>query len=198
MLTLILVLAIMVKVCPRCWMCYQTSLLLLWSKSWLLIHSVCLVLYPSSTANLFAVRREAIFPVYPGDVYPNETLLYHGYISCSPVQPTLAISLRTLAAYRQSHRACPRFSIEAQCKMLCHIHNVRKFPCPLILSLMFGSRYLMSLTWLHNFLWHMTHILISVDVPTIKSRLHSDSILRFPSSSKPAHVASTNKKMSRN
>jgi hypothetical protein len=73
-----------------------------------------------------SVRRQSTFPVILGDVYPNETLLRHGYIGCSPLQPTLAISVRTLAAYRQSHRSCPRYSIEAQCKMLCNMHNVNQ------------------------------------------------------------------------
>ncbi|KAF8423710.1 hypothetical protein L210DRAFT_3337181, partial [Boletus edulis BED1] len=39
------------------------------------------------------------------------------------VFPTLAISIRTLSAFRQAHRTCPRFNIQAQCKALCHLHN---------------------------------------------------------------------------
>ncbi|KAG1743900.1 hypothetical protein EDB19DRAFT_1632976, partial [Suillus lakei] len=56
--------------------------------------------------------------------YPNETLIYYGYLGCSPLYPTVAISICTLANYRQCHRTCPRFSIEVQCKVLCHLHNV--------------------------------------------------------------------------
>ncbi|KAI5996379.1 hypothetical protein EDD15DRAFT_2387353 [Pisolithus albus] len=44
--------------------------------------------------------------------------------SYSPVYPTIAFSLRTLAVLRQARRACPRFSIHAQCKMICHLHNM--------------------------------------------------------------------------
>ncbi|KAG1848222.1 hypothetical protein F4604DRAFT_1594049 [Suillus subluteus] len=51
-------------------------------------------------------------------------LIYHGYLGCSPLHPTVAISLRMLAAYQQSHRTCPRFSIQAQCKTLCHLHDI--------------------------------------------------------------------------
>ena len=40
------------------------------------------------------------------------------------MSPTLAISIRTLDAFRQFHRVCPRFSIQAQCKSLCHLHHV--------------------------------------------------------------------------
>ncbi|KAG1845226.1 hypothetical protein C8R48DRAFT_583257, partial [Suillus tomentosus] len=56
--------------------------------------------------------------------YPNETLIYHGYIGCAPIYPTAAVSLRTLATYRQIHRSCPRFSIQAQVKSLCFLHDV--------------------------------------------------------------------------
>ncbi|KAG2136551.1 uncharacterized protein EDB93DRAFT_1091557 [Suillus bovinus] len=42
---------------------------------------------------------------------------------CSPLFPTVTISIRTLAVYRQVHRTCPQFSIQAQCKALCHLHN---------------------------------------------------------------------------
>ncbi|KAG2738887.1 hypothetical protein P692DRAFT_201842716 [Suillus brevipes Sb2] len=48
-----------------------------------------------------------------GWYYPNETLIYHGYLGCAPLFPTVAISLRTLAAYRQTHRVCPTFSFQA-------------------------------------------------------------------------------------
>ena len=83
--------------------------------------------HSSNDLFIFAlVRRPSSFPVLSGVLYPNETLLRYGYLGCSPVQPTLAFSIRTLAAYRQSHRTCPRFSIEAQCRMLCHMHNVRQ------------------------------------------------------------------------
>ncbi|KIK13717.1 hypothetical protein PISMIDRAFT_118360, partial [Pisolithus microcarpus 441] len=51
-------------------------------------------------------------------------LIYHGYLDCSPVYPTVAFSLRTLAVFRQACRACPHFSIHMQCKMLCHLHNM--------------------------------------------------------------------------
>ncbi|KAH7917324.1 hypothetical protein BV22DRAFT_1108590 [Leucogyrophana mollusca] len=52
-----------------------------------------------------------------------QTLIHHGYLGCVPLFPTVAISIRTLAAYRQAHRTCPRFSIQAQCKVLCHMHT---------------------------------------------------------------------------
>ncbi|KAG1854028.1 hypothetical protein F4604DRAFT_1883367 [Suillus subluteus] len=49
----------------------------------------------------------------------------HGCIGSSPLQPTVAITIRTLEAYRQTHRVCPRLSIHAEAKKLCHLHGVR-------------------------------------------------------------------------
>ncbi|KAJ8586406.1 hypothetical protein M405DRAFT_705386, partial [Rhizopogon salebrosus TDB-379] len=69
-------------------------------------------------------RQQTSFQGQPTHQYPNETLIYNGYLGCSPLYPNVAISLRTLAAYRQAHRTCPRFSIQAQCKMLCYLHNL--------------------------------------------------------------------------
>ncbi|KAG1723398.1 hypothetical protein EDB19DRAFT_1898083 [Suillus lakei] len=42
----------------------------------------------------------------------------------SPIRPTVAITIRTLDVYRQSHRVTPRFSIHAEAKMLCFLHGV--------------------------------------------------------------------------
>ncbi|KAG6370027.1 hypothetical protein JVT61DRAFT_12546 [Boletus reticuloceps] len=56
--------------------------------------------------------------------FPNESLISHGYLGCSPLHPTVTISIRTLAVFRQYHRSCPGFSIHAQCKALCHLHRV--------------------------------------------------------------------------
>ncbi|KAG1721787.1 hypothetical protein EDB19DRAFT_1835287 [Suillus lakei] len=42
----------------------------------------------------------------------------------SPIRLTVAITIRTLDVYRQSHRVTPRFSIHAEAKMLCFLHGV--------------------------------------------------------------------------
>ncbi|EIW76532.1 hypothetical protein CONPUDRAFT_64281 [Coniophora puteana RWD-64-598 SS2] len=65
-------------------------------------------------------------------------LVRHGLVGCSPSQPTVAISLRTLETYRQTHRVCPRMSIQAQAKMLCHMHGV---PYRAYLSYQFRDAY---------------------------------------------------------
>lgn len=87
------------------------------SKSFLSLYEICIQQYTG-------LKRASLQP-QTFHRFPNECLIYHGYLGCSPLHPTVAISLRTLAAYRQSHRTCPRFSIQAQCKTLCHLHDVR-------------------------------------------------------------------------
>ncbi|KAG1772894.1 hypothetical protein EV702DRAFT_1181235 [Suillus placidus] len=48
----------------------------------------------------------------------------YGCIGCSAIRPSIAITIRTLAVYRQTHRMCPWLSIHAEAKKLCHLHNV--------------------------------------------------------------------------
>ncbi|KAM6494952.1 hypothetical protein JOM56_009575 [Amanita muscaria] len=51
------------------------------------------------------------------DVFHNETLIRHGFLGCSPLEPSLAISIQMLEAYRSPTR-------HAQCKTLCHMYNI--------------------------------------------------------------------------
>ncbi|KAG2065464.1 hypothetical protein BDR04DRAFT_1032702 [Suillus decipiens] len=61
-------------------------------------------------------------------MYPNETLIYSEYLGCLPLYLNITISLCTLAAYWQAHQTCPQFSIQVQCKMLCHLHDMPYCP----------------------------------------------------------------------
>jgi hypothetical protein len=54
----------------------------------------------------------------------NETLAREGYIGCSPISVTTAISFPTLEAFRQLHRVCPRLTIRAFIKALFFLHQV--------------------------------------------------------------------------
>jgi hypothetical protein len=69
-------------------------------------------------------RRTTTFSLLPGEIFPNEALVRNGFLGATPMQSDLAFSLRALTCYRQNHRTCPRFSIEARCKALCHLHKV--------------------------------------------------------------------------
>jgi hypothetical protein len=82
---------------------------------------------PILCANSFLERSHSSLQSQPSHRYPNETLIYHGYIGCAPLYPTAAISLHTLATYHQIHWSCPRFSIQAQVKSLCFLHDVRVY-----------------------------------------------------------------------
>jgi hypothetical protein len=67
---------------------------------------------------------DRLFEHMDGATYTNETLIRHGFIGASPEKVTTAIAVRVLEAYRQMHRVCPRLSIHAFSKALCHIHKV--------------------------------------------------------------------------
>ena len=54
----------------------------------------------------------------------NETLARHGFLGASPDKPTIAFSFSLFEIYRQLHRVCPRFSIDALSKSLSHLHHV--------------------------------------------------------------------------
>ncbi|KAG2116140.1 hypothetical protein DEU56DRAFT_874197 [Suillus clintonianus] len=82
----------------------------------------CLSLKNIQLVDIFSRKHASLQPC-PSHWYPNEILIYHGYLGCSPLFPTVAISICTLAAFRQAHQTCPRFSIQAQCKALCHLHH---------------------------------------------------------------------------
>ncbi|KAG1870303.1 hypothetical protein F4604DRAFT_1881244 [Suillus subluteus] len=51
--------------------------------------------------------------------------MHEGCIGASPIKPTVAITIHTLEVYRQTHRVCPRLSIHAEAKKLCHLHGIR-------------------------------------------------------------------------
>ncbi|KAJ7062971.1 hypothetical protein B0H15DRAFT_794769, partial [Mycena belliarum] len=50
------------------------------------------------------------------------SLIRHGYIGSSADQPQLAFPIRLFEIYRQLHRVCPRFSMDALSKTLTHLH----------------------------------------------------------------------------
>ncbi|KAG2090002.1 uncharacterized protein F5147DRAFT_748278 [Suillus discolor] len=83
----------------------------------------------------------------PSHRYPNETLIYHGYIGCARLYPTAAILLCTLAAYCQIHQSCPRFGIQAQVKSLCFLHDTPYRP---YLNAQFSAAYDIYLEILHH------------------------------------------------
>ncbi|KAG1879875.1 hypothetical protein F4604DRAFT_1579162, partial [Suillus subluteus] len=97
-----------------------TQAFLLWKEN------PCL---PSAEAptNSFHVTMVDIVPEQSvdqaSDELTNVSLLKSGYLGCSPLQPTLAISLGCLELYHQIRRRKPSFSVQGMVKVLCTLHN---------------------------------------------------------------------------
>ncbi|KAJ7862680.1 hypothetical protein B0H14DRAFT_3863115 [Mycena olivaceomarginata] len=51
------------------------------------------------------------------------------HLGASPEQPVLAFPLHLFEVYRQEHRVCPRFSIDAIAKTLNHLHKMPRKEC---------------------------------------------------------------------
>jgi len=77
------------------------------------------------STNLPLDRKRVEFEGARSNVHPNVTLLRNGHLGASPILPSVAISIRTLADYCQAHRVCPRFSVEAEVWRLCYLYKVR-------------------------------------------------------------------------
>ncbi|KAJ7482796.1 hypothetical protein B0H11DRAFT_2193172 [Mycena galericulata] len=63
-----------------------------------------------------------LFSYTPSTPTPNAALIRHGYIGSAPEQPGVAFPIRLFEIYRQLHRVCPRFSLDALSKALMHLH----------------------------------------------------------------------------
>ncbi|KAJ7725663.1 hypothetical protein DFH07DRAFT_758581 [Mycena maculata] len=63
-----------------------------------------------------------LFSYTPSSRTPNTALIRHGYIGSAPEQPGFAFPIRLFEIYRQLHRVCPRFSLDALSKALTHLH----------------------------------------------------------------------------
>ncbi|OAX31129.1 hypothetical protein K503DRAFT_704195 [Rhizopogon vinicolor AM-OR11-026] len=105
-----------------------------------------LILQNIELVDIFSRKCASPQPL-PSHKFLNESLIYHGYLGCSPLHPTVAISLHTFATYRQSHRTCPQFSIQAQCKTLCHLHDIPYRP---YFKTQFSDTYDVYLEILHH------------------------------------------------
>ncbi|KIJ30837.1 hypothetical protein M422DRAFT_234713 [Sphaerobolus stellatus SS14] len=68
--------------------------------------------------------RILYFPTLDIDRWTNQTLLRYGCLGTAPLSPHSAFSLRTLSQYHETHRVCPRLSIEAEIRALCNINKI--------------------------------------------------------------------------
>ncbi|KAG1777153.1 hypothetical protein EV702DRAFT_970206, partial [Suillus placidus] len=113
----------------------------------------------------------------------NVSLLKSGYLSCSPLQPTLVISLGCLELYHQICQRKPSFSVQGMVKVLCALHNRTYFQS---LCDQFAVTFDTYLTILHEVKtlvdqalgrdtphWHMLHA-----CPACNYKVHSLNFLR--------------------
>ncbi|KAJ6595036.1 hypothetical protein DFH09DRAFT_1259083 [Mycena vulgaris] len=59
-----------------------------------------------------------------GATRSNQTLLRHGYLGSSPESPAIAFPIEFLEQFRQIHRVCPRYSLDALSKTLNNLHKI--------------------------------------------------------------------------
>ena len=91
----------------------------LWTSFVWHIHISCLCDHSS-----FSDCNCKSFPFTVDDISSNVLLLRNVFLGSAPMQPTVAFLLHTLDLYRQTQRICPKFSIQGQVRVFCHMHNV--------------------------------------------------------------------------
>ncbi|KAF9486113.1 hypothetical protein BDN70DRAFT_235965 [Pholiota conissans] len=72
----------------------------------------------------FTDRNKRKFAHTEGAISANETLVRHGFLGATPERPSIAISITLLEIYRQLRRVCPRLSLDALSRALCHLHRI--------------------------------------------------------------------------
>lgn len=153
--------------------------------------------FPNGTLDLvvYTARQRTMLIAHAEHLFPNKNLINHGYPGCSPIRPSIAISLRTLSAFQQAHHTCLQFSIWAQCKALCHLHDVRQFVS--IWCDHWGShRSHIVHIFLHNSLLPTTHTSRSLIVLTSTFAVLLTAIHKTGDSAMNAWRVSTDWKMS--
>ena len=60
----------------------------------------------------------------PEDEYVSSALVRQGMVPCSPISPSMAVTIDVLELYRTSRLRCPHLSIQAFVKTLSDLHGV--------------------------------------------------------------------------
>lgn len=75
--------------------------------------------------NNFELDRVRRLSVYQRHNEPaNASLIRVGMLGCSPVNPSVAISLETLELYHRLRRRHGQLSVQAMARVLCDLHDV--------------------------------------------------------------------------
>lgn len=89
--------------------------------------SVSAAFYPRASAYYLIIKDTSDIDVKldPRGNGVAPALILQGMMPCAPWEPTVAIKIRVLEAYRVTHVRCPQLAIQAYVKSLCDIHGVR-------------------------------------------------------------------------
>ena len=74
--------------------------------------------------DIYTLEWSAHIPRGEGSESPLEALALSGYLGNKPLNPSLAISIRTLELYRRLRLRKPSFSVEAFAKVVCDLYSV--------------------------------------------------------------------------
>jgi hypothetical protein len=88
----------------------------------LLLFWLCSIDTNTTTARItcFSVRQEEEEPA-------NVALIKHSLLGCSPVDPSVAISLQTLELYHRLRRRHGQLGVQAMARTLCDLHDVSPY-----------------------------------------------------------------------
>jgi len=102
----------------------------------LLTHSVGLCLHILQYLLIHYIGAENVsLTIASTDRFMASALIHYGIIPCSPISPSVAISIDALELYCVARLCNPHFSIQAYVKSICDLHGVGFF-------LVSGSAYL--------------------------------------------------------
>jgi len=96
-----------------------------------------------------------------------EALMIQGYLATSPVDPTFAISIKTLELFRRLRCHKASLSVEAYAKVLCDLYAVRTLPFLLFQTLRSHRSHIIGATG-RRFPIHLTSISRSFEQLTVR------------------------------
>lgn len=73
---------------------------------------------------LLSATYRAEIPMLAGDAFIASGLVQRGFFPCSPSEPSIVITTRTLEIFRVATLRCPRFAIQPFVRSLCDLHSV--------------------------------------------------------------------------
>ncbi|KAH7908461.1 hypothetical protein BJ138DRAFT_1115822 [Hygrophoropsis aurantiaca] len=81
------------------------------------------VKWPIKVVDMMCAENMSVC-ILPSDTFISSALVRRGIVPCSPISPTVAITIDALELYRVAHLRSPHFSIQAFVKTLCDLHGV--------------------------------------------------------------------------